>query len=195
MNDVNPYLFGLDKCEANYSPLTPLTFLERTARIYPDRLAVVDGGDRKNWREVEQRSRQLASALRKSGIGKNDTVAVLAPNSLPIYEAHFGVPMAGAVLNTINTRLDAATVAFILKHGRARALIVDAELGSLAIEALAELDRDLLVVQLEVAGIDSGLDAISYSEFLESGNAEDPWVRPEDEWDACLLYTSDAADE
>ncbi len=121
MNKNNPYQHGLDKCAANYSPLTPLGFLQRAASIYPEHTAVIDGEDKKAWAEVGRRCRQFASALNQHGIGKDQTVTILAPNSLACYEAHFGVPMSGAVLSAINTRLDAATIAYILEHGDAKA--------------------------------------------------------------------------
>src|SRR5690554_537793 len=114
---TNPYARDLDKNAANYTPLSPLSFLERTASVYPDRIGVVHGNLKRNWREIYRRSRRLASALAQHGIGKGDTVAVMAPNVPEMVECHFGVPMAGAVLNALNTRLDAATIAFILEHG------------------------------------------------------------------------------
>ena len=112
----------LPKNQANYAPLTPLTFIERAAAVYPNRLAVVHGDQRWTWKETYARCRRLASALSRRGIGKNDTVAVMAPNTPPMYEAAFGVPMCGAVLNTLNTRLDAEAIAFQLRHGGAKAL-------------------------------------------------------------------------
>src|ERR1700741_3080510 len=121
------YLTGLDRNQANYTPLTPLTFLEGAAYVFPDRASVVYGAQRFTWRETYARCRRLASALARRGIGKNDTVAVMAPNIPAMYEAHFGVPMCGAVLNTLNTRLDAETIAFMLRHGGARVLITDRE--------------------------------------------------------------------
>src|ERR1700733_1851652 len=126
----NPaYLTGLDRNQANYAPLTPLTFIERAAYVYPDRLAVVHGAQHYTWAQTYARCRRLGAALPRRGIGRNDTVAVMAPNIPAIYEAHFGVPMAGAVLNPLNTRLDAETIAFMLRHGGARALITDGELA------------------------------------------------------------------
>jgi len=191
MNNNNQYQRGLDKCAANYSPLTPLGFLHRAATTYPDQTAIVDGDIEKTWSQLSQRCRQFASALKQNGIGKDQTVAVLAPNSLACYEAHFGVPMSGAVLNTINTRLDAATVAYILDHGDARALLVDAEYAALAAESLSSIDRDLLLIEIEVPGIRPVLDTLSYSEFIDGGNPDYEWQWPEDEWDAISLnYTS-----
>jgi fatty-acyl-CoA synthase len=191
MNRNTSYQLGLDKCAANYSPLTPLGFLQRAASIYPEHTAVIDGENIKNWAEVYRRCRQFASALNRHGIGKDQTVAILAPNSLACYESHFGVPMSGAVLSAINTRLDAATVTYILEHGDAKALFVDAEFASLAGDALSRIDRDILVIEIEVPGIQPSLDAISYSAFIDYGSPENEWQRPEDEWDAISLnYTS-----
>ena len=121
---------------ANHAALTPLGFIARTAEVYPERLAIVHGDLRQNWARTYARCRQLASSLQKIGIGKNDTVAVMLPNTPPMVEAHFGVPMAGAVLNTLNTRLDAETLAFMLDHGEAKALIVDPEFAPLMARAL-----------------------------------------------------------
>ncbi|MDD9857521.1 MAG: AMP-binding protein, partial [Gammaproteobacteria bacterium] len=150
MTDI--YAHGLDPCEANHAALTPLGFLERAASVYPDHPAVIDGGAQKTWSEIDLRCRRLASALIEHGIRKNDTVAVLAPNSLAAYECHFAVPMAGAVLNTINTRLDAATIAFILEHGEAKAFLVDASLADVARAALQKTAGNAkpLVIDIEV---------------------------------------------
>ncbi len=111
----------------NHAPMSPLRFIERTAEVYPTRLAIVHGDLRQDWASTYRRCRQLASALTQAGIGKNDTVAVMLPNTPPMVEAHFGIPMAGAVLNALNTRLDPETVAFMLDHGEAKAVIVDPE--------------------------------------------------------------------
>ena len=123
----NSYTVGLDRNAANHAPLSPLGFLERAAAVHPDRIAVIHGKRRYSWAESYARCRRLASALRQHGIGKNDTVAVMAANVPELFEAHFGVPMTGAVLNALNTRLDAATIAFILDHGEAKLLITDRE--------------------------------------------------------------------
>ena len=127
----------LPRNEANHAPLTPLSFLERTAEVYPDRLAVIHGDLRRTWGEVYSRCRQLASALARHGIGKGDTVAVMLPNTPPMVEAHFGIPMAGAVLNPLNTRLDPETVAFMLDHGEAKVVIVDPEFAGVLSKAIA----------------------------------------------------------
>jgi fatty-acyl-CoA synthase len=190
----------LPRCAANHVPLTPLSFLERTAQVYPQRPAIVYGlresALRQTWQETERRCRRLSSALQRSGIGRRDTVATLLPNTPPMVEAHFGVPMAGAVLNAINTRLDAAAVAFMLDHGEARALLVDPEFAALAAEALRLRQRrePPLVVLTRDASFGpptAALDAIDYEDFLASGDPTAPWVLPEDEWDPIALnYTS-----
>ncbi len=190
----NPaYLTGLDKNQANYAPLTPLTFLERAAYVYPTRLAVVHGAHCATWAETYARCRRLASALTRHGIGRNDTVAVMAPNIPAIYEAHFGVPMAGAVLNTLNTRLDAETIAFMLRHGGARALITDGELAPTIEKALALLDDRPLVIDIDDPAFPDGkrVGEITYEAFLAEGDADFAWANPPDEWDAISLsYTS-----
>src|SRR5215472_10958569 len=149
MSGSSPYLTGLDRNQANYTPLTPLTFLERAAYVHPDHPSVIHGVQRFTWRETYARCRRLASALTRRGIGKNDTVAVMAPNIPAMYEAHFGVPMCGAVLNTLNTRLDAETIAFMLRHGGARVLITDREFSATIEQALALLDEKLLVIDID----------------------------------------------
>jgi len=191
----NIYSSGLDQCRANYAPLTPIDFLLRAASVYPDHLALVDGSSTFTWSEVAARCRRLASALRQRGIGKNDTVAIIAPNSQAIYEAHFGVPMSGAVLNTINTRLDADTIAFILAHGEVRVLLVDAELAGLVQTALDKLEtgiRDqLLVVDIEVDGFSQSIGSRGYEALLMEGDPSESFTAIDDEWDAISLnYTS-----
>lgn len=122
---ANPYSIGLDQNPANYVPLSPLSFLERSAFVYPKRISVIQGSRQYTWKESYDRCRQLASALKGRGIGKGDTVAAMLPNSAPMFECHFGVPMTGAVVNTLNTRLDAEAIAFMLTHGEAKVLITD----------------------------------------------------------------------
>src|ERR1700761_6920234 len=129
---------GLERREANHVPLTPIDFIARAADVYGDRLAVVHGDVRRTWRESYERTRRLASALQQAGIGRGDTVAALLPNIPAMIEVHFGVPMAGAVLNTLNTRLDIATILFMLRHGEAKVLIVDTEYAELAHRASLE---------------------------------------------------------
>lgn len=190
----NPaYLSGLERNEANYTPLNPVTFLERAAYVYPDRTSVVYGAWRTTWRETYARCRRLASALARRGIGRNDTVAVMAPNVPAIYEAHFGLPMIGAVLNTLNTRLDAETIAFMLRHGGARALIADTEFAATIEAALSKLDEKPLVIDIEDPAVAHGtrLGEMTYEAFLETGDPQYAWSNPADEWDAIALnYTS-----
>src|SRR5579872_7575882 len=145
---TNPYEIGLDRNAANYVPLSPLAFLERTAAVYPARTSVIHGARRYTWAETQERCRRLASALRKRGIGKGDTVAVMAPNVPELFEAHYGVPMAGAVLNALNIRLDAETIAFILKHGEAKVLLTDGEFAPVIKKALNLLDNKPLVIDI-----------------------------------------------
>jgi fatty-acyl-CoA synthase len=186
----------LPRNEANFAPLSPLSFIERSAEVYPKRLAVVHGDLRRNWSEVFTRCRQLASALTRHGIGKGDTVAVMLPNTPPMVEAHFGIPVTGAVLNALNTRLDAQTIAFMLDHGEARVVIVDPEFAAVMQQALAlrTSTTPLLVIDVEDA-LYSGpvvrIGSIGYEEFLASGDAAYAWRLPDDEWDAIALnYTS-----
>ncbi|RMX04768.1 acyl-CoA synthetase [Corticibacter populi] len=193
----SPYDQQLDKTAANFSALSPLDFIRRTAEVYPERLAVIHGDLRRNWEQTYRRSRQLASALQQAGIGKNDTVAVMLPNTPPMVEAHFGIPMAGAVLNTLNTRLDAETIAFMLDHGEAKALIVDPEFARLIARALPLRKREqplkLITVQDALFGPATAEwpDAQDYEDFLAGGDPDFNWQRPADEWDAIALnYTS-----
>ncbi|GAB2728909.1 acyl-CoA synthetase [Melaminivora jejuensis] len=186
----------LPRTEANFAPLTPLSFIERTAEVYPERLAIVHGQLRQNWGQTYARCRRLASSLRAAGIGKNDTVAVMLPNTPPMVEAHFGVPMAGAVLNTLNTRLDPETVAFMLDHGEARAVIVDPEFTPVMARALAlrKSATPLLVIEVEDAlygPAAQSLGGTRYEDFIAAGDPHFAWELPGDEWDAIALnYTS-----
>ena len=192
-SDSNPFETHLDPNPANYAALTPLGFLERSASVYPDRVAVIHGERRYRWAETRDRCRRLASALRRSGIEEGDTVSVLAPNVPAIYEASFGVPMAGAVLNTINTRLDAATIAFILEHGRARLFITDRELSPVVHDAVARLGREITVVDIDDPMARSGelIGECDYETFLQRGDPEFEWQPPRNEWQAISLnYTS-----
>ena len=136
----------LPRTEANFAPLTPLAFIQRTAEVYPDRLAIVHGDLRQSWAETYARCRRLASSLQRHGIGKNDTVAAMLPNTPPMVEAHFGVPMAGAVLNALNTRLDPEAVAFMLDHGEAKAVIADPEFTGVLAKALALRSSSILAL-------------------------------------------------
>ena len=186
----------LPRNEANHAPFSPLSFIERTAEVYPDRLAVVHGGLRQTWGETYARCRRLASALQRAGIGKNDTVAVMLPNTPPMVEAHFGVPMAGAVLNALNTRLDPEAIAFMLDHGEARVVIVDPEFSLTLKKALAmrQASTPLLVIDVEDAlftGAAERIGSSTYETFLASGDPAFAWSLPADEWDAIALnYTS-----
>ncbi|MCD6663031.1 MAG: acyl-CoA synthetase [Comamonas sp.] len=186
----------LDRNSANFAPLTPLSFIERAAEVYPDRLAVVHGDARQTWSETYARCRRLASSLRRAGVGKNDTVAVMLPNTPPMVEAHFGVPMAGAVLNTMNTRLDPETVAFMLDHGEAKAVIVDPEFTAVMARALALRKRTEPILMIETSDELYGAPAQSlggtpYETFLAAGDPAFAWELPGDEWDAIALnYTS-----
>jgi fatty-acyl-CoA synthase len=190
---TNPYDIGLDKNAANYVPLSPIGFLIRSASIYPNRLAVVHGERRYSWREALERCRRLASALAARGIGRGDTVAVMAPNIPEAFEAHFGVPMAGAVLNALNIRLDPAAIAFILRHGEAKVMIADTEFAPVVAEALAQLEQKPIVIDIADAMGPGGerLGETDYEEFLAMGDPGFPERTPEDEWEAIALnYTS-----
>ncbi len=184
---------GLDKTQANHAALTPLTFLERAAFVYPDRLSVVHGAQRFTWKETYARCRRLASALAALGVGKNDTVSAMLPNTPPMYEAHFGVPMCGGVLNALNTRLDGETIAFMLTHSNAKVLITDGEFAPVVEKALSLMDRGPIVIDVDDPAFDGGkrLGAIEYEDFLAGGDPEYAWRAPADEWDAIALnYTS-----
>ncbi|MFT5113038.1 MAG: fatty-acyl-CoA synthase [Parasphingorhabdus sp.] len=189
----NLFSDGLEKTPANYTPLTPLSFLARTARTYPEHISVVHGERQFCWRETFERCIRLASALKNAGVSPGDTVAIIAPNVPAIFEVHFGVPMAGAVLNTINTRLDADTIAFILEHGEAKVLMVDTELTPTVKQALAKVSAKLLVIDIADAEVTNGehIGDIEYEDFIASGDNSFDWSMPTDEWDAISLnYTS-----
>ncbi|MBX6367685.1 MAG: acyl-CoA synthetase [Rhodospirillales bacterium] len=189
----NPFEVGLDKNAANFVPLSPLSFLARTAAVYPDRLAVVHGKTRRTWAETYRRCRRLASALAARGIGKGDTVAVMAPNIPAHFEAHFGPAMLGAVLNALNIRLDAEAIAFILRHGEAKVLLTDREFAPVIGKALSLLEKKPLVIDIDDPEGPGGetLGETSYEEFLASGDPDFAWSPPADEWDAIALnYTS-----
>src|SRR6516225_2921808 len=143
------YVTGLEANAANYAPLTPLTFLDWSADVYPDRPAVIHGSRRFTWAQTRERCRRLASALSARGVGRGDTVSVIAANTPEMAEAHFGIPMTGAVLNTINTRLDAATIAYILDHAQARVLIADREFSPVVDQALRMCEVRPLVVGID----------------------------------------------
>lgn len=184
---------GLGRRDANYVPLTPIDFLVRTAEVYGERLAIVHGDVRRTWGETYTRAKQLASALAQAGVERGDTVAAMLPNIPAMVEAHFGVPMAGAVLNTINTRLDVPSVLFMLRHGEAKVLIVDTEYAELAHRAALEVPglKIVSVADAMPADPDRFAGATDYEAFVAGGDADYAWTPPADEWDAIALnYTS-----
>ncbi|TDL91137.1 acyl-CoA synthetase [Meridianimarinicoccus aquatilis] len=184
---------GLGQTQANHEPLTPLAFLRKTAAVYPDQLAVVYHGVRRNWAQTYARCFALAGGLSAQGIGRGDTVAIVAANIPEMFEAHFGVPMAGAVLNTINTRLDAETISFILNHGEAKAVLVDPEFSDVVQRAVRMSGREMLVIDIEDVSYEGGtkIGSMTYDEVLASASPDFQWVVPDDEWDAISLnYTS-----
>nr|MBC8339331.1 AMP-binding protein [Alphaproteobacteria bacterium] len=186
----------LDRNTANYTPLTPLSFLARTAAVYPEKISVVHGSKRFTWAETYARCRRLAGALAGRGIGLGDTVAVMGANTPEMVEAAFGVPMTGAVLNTLNVRLDSPTIAFCLTQGEAKVLITDTEFSPTIKEALAGLDRDLIIIDIDDSEAEEDisrdhLGEMDYESFLREGDADFDWQIPEDEWQAISLnYTS-----
>ena len=187
------YAQGLERHAANHVPLTPLDFLERSAAIYPDKLAVVDGARRFSYAQFRERCHRLASALSAAGVGAGDTVSVMAPNGSAMLEAHYGVPLAGAVLNALNFRLDAATIAFILQHAETRVLLTDTEFAPVIGQALKQLGRDITVVDIcaPAAADSTRLGGTDYEAFLAGGDPGYAGRWPEDEWQALALnYTS-----
>ena len=193
MSTTTIYDQGLDKNAANFASMSPLTFIARAAAVHPDRPAVIHGARVATWAETYARCRRLASALAGRGIGKGDTVAVMAPNVPELFEAHFGVPMIGAVLNALNVRLDAPTLAFILDHGEAKVLITDREFSPVIVAALAEIGREILVIDIDDP-LAAGGDLVGekdYEAFLAEGDPDFAWSMPDDEWEAISLsYTS-----
>jgi fatty-acyl-CoA synthase len=190
---MKAYEKDLDRTPANFAPLTPLSFIERAAKVYPDRLAVVHGEHRATWAQTYSRCRQLASALSRRGIRRDDTVAVMLPNTPAMYESHYGVPMCGGVLNALNTRLDPEAVAFMLEHGEAKLLIADKEFSGTIERALALLEKPIPVIDVEDPDFDGGkrLGAVTYEQLLAEGDPGFDWRGPADEWDAIALnYTS-----
>ena len=194
MRSTHPYQQGLDKNSANFVALSPLSYIARSAHVYPDRLAVIYGDRRQTWATTYTRCRQLASALQDRGVGVGDTVAVMLPNVPAMLEAHFAVPMSGAVLNTLNTRLDAEAIAFMLQHGEATVLLTDREFASVVEKALAILgDKRPFVIEVEddLAPPGKALGDINYESFIAQGDPQFAWQLPADEWDAIALnYTS-----
>ncbi|EEB83193.1 acyl-CoA synthetase [Roseobacter sp. GAI101] len=194
MTSENPYNTGLDRNPANYQPLTPLTFLERAATVFPEHTAIIHGALRRSYAVFYARSRRLASALAQRGIGRGDTVSAMLPNTPAMLECHYGVPMCGGVLHSINTRLDAAIIAFQLDHAMSRIVIVDSEFMPLMQEALALAEVRPLVIQVddpEYDGTTEAFDGADYESFLAEGDPAFAWLMPEDEWDAISInYTS-----
>ncbi len=189
-----PYDIDLDRNPANFQPLTPLTFLERAASVFPDHTAIIHRGSRWSYREFYARSRRLASALARHGIGRGDTVSAMLANTPAMLEAHYGVPMTGGVLNTLNTRLDAAILAFSLDHAQTKVLLVDREFSKVMKEALTLAKVKPLVIDYDdpeftVPG--ERIGSVEYEDFIKDGDAHFAWRMPDDEWDAIALnYTS-----
>ena len=191
---TNPFNKDLDQNPANYQPLTPLTFLERAASVFPDQIAVIHGNLRQNYSELYRRSVKLASSLNKIGIKRGDTISVLLPNTPAMLEAHYGVPMSGAILHSINTRLDASTISFQLNHAETKVFIIDSEYMALAQEALKSIDIKPIIIEyddLEYLGKKEEFESINYEEFIDQGDDAFNWLMPENEWDAISInYTS-----
>ncbi len=187
------YDLGLDRNAANSAPLTPVTFLQRAAAVYPRKIAVVHGAQRFTYAQFYERTRRLASALSRRGLGRGDCIAIMAPNTPPMLEAHYGVPMMGGVLNSLNIRVDAHTLAFILEHGEAKALITDREFSPVVKEALALTQARPLVIDIDDPLAEGGelLGELDYEALLAEGDPGDSFAEPADEWQSLsLLYTS-----
>ena len=190
---MNPYNLGLDPNPANRVPLSPLSFLRRAAAVYPERTAVIHGERRWTWHDVHVRTRRLASALRRRGVGPGDTVAVMAPNTPAMFEAHYAIPMAGAVINALNTRLDAGSIAFMLEHGESKVLFTDRELSGTVAKALQMVQNRPLAIDIDdpLASGGEPVGELEYEDFVASGDPDFEWHGPADEWDAIALnYTS-----
>ncbi|MDH3389125.1 MAG: acyl-CoA synthetase [Gammaproteobacteria bacterium] len=193
LSSSSPFSTDLDKNAANYTPLSPLTFLERAASVYPERCAQIYGETRYSWAETYRRCRRLASALQQHGIQPDDAVALMLPNLPAMFEAHFAIPMAGAVIHALNIRLDADAIAFQLRHGGARILITDREFSATVAAALAQLDKPPLVIDVDDPAYAGGemIGELGYEELLAEGDPEFEWDLPDDEWRAIALgYTS-----
>jgi fatty-acyl-CoA synthase len=187
------YSADLDKNAANYVPLSPITFLERAASVYPERCALIYNDTRRSWADTYRRCRQFAAALQHYGVTADDTVALMLPNVPAMYEAHFAIPMAGAVINGINIRLDADAIAFQLEHGDAKVLFTDREFSATVKAALEQLDKKPLVIDVDDPAFSGGefIGTMEYEDFLASGDATFVWEPPHDEWQAIALgYTS-----
>ncbi len=186
---------GMHKNDANFVPLTPISFLDRIKDVYPDYEALVYKERKYSWRQVYDRCTRFASALTKVGIGKGDVVSIMAANTPEMFEAHYSVPMTGGVVNTINTRLDTRTVAYILDHSDCKVFIVDRQFHNVVVEALAQVDREIIVIDIDdkQAGLGDipAIGKLEYESFLETGDEGFEWIRPDDEWQAISLsYTS-----
>ena len=193
MNPDHAYNAGLDKNAANYTALSPLSLFARTAAIYPQRTAVIHGDVRLTWAQVYTRSCRLAGALAQRGIGAGDTVATMLPNVPAMVDAHFGVPMSGAVLNTLNTRLDAETIAFMLDHAETKVLLTDREFSATIEQVLPRVKKKPLVIEVDDVTFVGGkpLGEIEYEAFIAAGDPDFAWALPGDEWNAISLnYTS-----
>ena len=194
MSDVSIYDIDLDQSPANHTPLSPLSFIRRTAAVYPDHLSVIHGARRYTWSETYERCKRLGSALQKSGVKKGDTVAVMASNTPEMYECAFGPAMIGAVVNTMNVRLDSDIISFTLDHGETNVIITDKEFSATVKGALEKIDRDILVIDIddpEYDGPGECIGSINYEAFIATGDPALEWDLPTDEWDAISLnYTS-----
>ena len=192
---MNNFEQGMQRNDANFVPLTPLSFLDRIKDVYPDYEALIYQDRKYTWKQVYDRCIQFASALNKIGVGEGDVVSIMAANTPELFEAHYSVPMTGGVINTINTRLDVRTVAYILDHSDCKVFIVDRQFQKVASEALAQVDREITVIDIDDqhAGLGEipSLGKLEYESFLLSGDKDFEWVRPKDEWQAISLsYTS-----
>ncbi len=192
---MNNFDQGMHKNDANFVPLTPISFLDRIKDVYPDYEAIVYKERKYSWRQVYDRCTRFASALTKVGIGKGDVVSIMAANTPELFEAHYSVPMTGGVVNTINTRLDTRTVAYILDHSDCKVFIVDRQFHNVAIDAIAQVNREIIVIDIDdkQAGLGDipSIGKLEYESFLQTGDEGFEWIRPDDEWQAISLnYTS-----
>ena len=183
---TNPFETNLNKKPANYQALTPLSFIERTAATYPNHTAIIHGEIQRNWAETYARCRQLGSALEKHGLKPGETVAAILPNIPAMIEAHFGVSMMGGILNTINIRLDADTIAFILQHGEAKILLTDREFSETVKNAISQLERKPYIIDVDDLAYDGGelLGNVEYEKFIAGGDEDFRWRWPDNEWNA-----------
>lgn len=192
-DNKNIFEQGLEKRDANYRPLSPISYLGWSAHVYPNKTAVIHGPHRFTWAQFDERCRRLASALARRGVKTGDCVSIMSPNAPAMLEAHYGVPMCGAVLNSLNFRLDAVTIAFILEHGEAKVLLTDREFSPVIKEALALLKNPITVIDIDDPLAESGelIGEMDYEAFLMEGDADYQWIPPADEWQAIALnYTS-----